>query len=1437
MAAAYLRVMFALVLALSLSGCLEGKDGKDGANGTDGKDASPVLLKTSAEPAGANCPVGGYRIDSGLDVNFNGVLDTAEIQIASYICHGADGADGLFALASTTPIDAGAECPAGGYRIDTGIDLNGNDSLDVVEIQQTSYVCNGVDGQDGADGLVALIKTEIEAPGVTCPAGGLRVLSGVDANRNGLLDAGEETQTSYLCNGEAGADGQDGANALLASTQIPAGAQCVTGGYRLDTGLDTSGNSLLEEAEITSSFYVCNGVDGQDGADALQSLINVSTELAGANCLEGGKLIQIGADINRNSILELDEVQQSAYLCNGESGLDGADGLPGSDGANALMSSVEEPAGANCAAGGVAISTGLDQNADNVLDAAEVQSTVYICHGTGGPDAQSFILQYTAQPGGAIVGSTVQEVMLGGSGEAVTAVPDSGYYFTVWSDGSTAASRTDASVQADLNVQAGFAIYQYTLTYTAGSNGSLSGAAGQTVFHGSDGSAVEAVPNTGYHFTSWSDDSTQNPRIDPAVQQNISVSAAFSVNEYSLTYQAGSGGSITGNSVQLVAHGNDAEVVAAVADTGYRFLQWSDGVTSSNRTDVNVTGDFQVTAEFTVDQYSLTYESGHGGYVQGSASQHVLHGGNGTEVTAIPSAGYSFGSWSDGVMTASRMDSGITSSIQVTANFLYDTPVPWQASAVSGDLLVQVKGPSKIIADWVIESGSSYSMLVASDPATDVNNYAAYGGEMLLDVVPPLEIQDLPPAQPVYITLFKDGEVFSWSSASLTTLHPNKPVRSMDIDNALGRYVVGEFDRLEQYTGYGITLPVVTADLHDPHLLSFPTVEGFSGTPSSDAGVYAAVPDGNGGWYVGGSFSRVAGQTRRGVFHVGPDGVLTDWISNINGTVYAMLLVGDTLYVGGKLSSVNGMARQNVAAITRDGQVVDWLPAVDNAVHDLVHHNGTLYIGGEFLSVDGIERNRLAAFDAAGALTAWAPGANFPVYTLDASQGVIYVGGSFSAVGGGYGSMARNHLAAISETGSVMSWRPDANAAVRKISINDEMVYAGGDFTAIDGNARQYVAAISTAGLLDSWSPMLDGAVHEIFVYGARIYIGGTFTSVTTQQGVFGKSNLVVVDQAGNVVDWQAHVSGSVYAVSATGSSIFVGGTFEYAAGEERNGAAALDTAGNLTSWAPSVNGTVNSIAVGHGRVYLGGVFSDVDGAARQNLAAVSFQGDLESWAPAGHENVSQVRIWGEDIYVAGELRSGGAIDPNKGLCRFEQSGLVLGCALSPGYVNDVHVSEYGVRVAYAKSGEQIQDLDHSLVVRTTNSVIGGIHAIIGSSTSIVAGGQYYWSNPNVIENLGYIILSGGTSASWNPAPNNAVTLLASGDGYLFVAGSFSNISGQSRKRIAAFSGTTLLDWHGVDDYINTMVYRSGILFTGGYTLSGRGALRAIDVAGNLLPR
>ena len=71
-----------------------------------------------------------------------------------------------------------------------------------------------------------------------------------------------------------------------------------------------------------------------------------------------------------------------------------------------------------------------------------------------------------------------------GSGTSVTASAIAGYRFVNWSDGSTANPRTDTAVRANVAVTANFAPNVFTVTASAGPNGSISPNTPQSVAQG-----------------------------------------------------------------------------------------------------------------------------------------------------------------------------------------------------------------------------------------------------------------------------------------------------------------------------------------------------------------------------------------------------------------------------------------------------------------------------------------------------------------------------------------------------------------------------------------------------------------------------------------------------------------------------------------------------------------------------------------------------------------------------------------------------------------------------------------------------------------------------------------------------------------------------------------------------------------------------------------
>jgi uncharacterized protein (TIGR02145 family) len=125
---------------------------------------------------------------------------------------------------------------------------------------------NGIDGATGQNGLNALIKTTTEAAGANCTNGGTKIETGLDANGNGVLDAGEvnASQTKYICNGETGPQGPNGSNVTNDNQQLAVSLTGDTlklqnGGFVIIPGISAANN-------LVNQFYTLgNGVIDIDG--------------------------------------------------------------------------------------------------------------------------------------------------------------------------------------------------------------------------------------------------------------------------------------------------------------------------------------------------------------------------------------------------------------------------------------------------------------------------------------------------------------------------------------------------------------------------------------------------------------------------------------------------------------------------------------------------------------------------------------------------------------------------------------------------------------------------------------------------------------------------------------------------------------------------------------------------------------------------------------------------------------------------------------------------------------------------------------------------------------------------------------------------------------------------------------------------------------------
>jgi len=397
--------------------------------------------------------------------------------------------------------------------------------------------------------------------------------------------------------------------------------------------------------------------------------------------------------------------------------------------------------------------------------------------------------------------------------------------------------------------------------------------------------------------------------------------------------------------------------------------------------------------------------------------------------------------------------------------------------------------------------------------------------------------------------------------------------------------------------------------------------------------------------YAGGQFTNIGGQPRNHIAAIDiTTGLATLWNPNADGYVSALAICGSTVYAGGSFDKVGNILVPHLAAIDTSGMPTNLSPCANCGASTLAVSGSTLYAGG-VSSVGGVPRGNIAAIDATtGQATAWDPRANSIVYALAFSGSRVYAGGRFTNIGG----ETRNRLAALEATGqgTATPWNPNANSVVNTLAVRGTggmadpiIVYAGGQFTNIGGEARSRIAAIGTfqSDHATSWNPNANDIVNTITVNGSNVYVGGSFTNI----GGVARNKIAAIDTTtGQATSWNPSANNTVNTMAVSGSNIYAGGEFTSIGGQTRSYIAAIDAVTGLaTSWNANADNSVYSLAVSGSTVYAGGRFTNIGGETRNRLAALeSDTGAATSWDPNVCSNSDYVYA----LAVSGDLYIGG---------------------------------------------------------------------------------------------------------------------------------------------------------------------------------------------------
>ncbi|MDF2436721.1 MAG: hypothetical protein K0Q95_1097 [Bacteroidota bacterium] len=272
----------------------------------------------------------------------------------------------------------------------------------------------------------------------------------------------------------------------------------------------------------------------------------------------------------------------------------------------------------------------------------------------------------------------------------------------------------------------------------------------------------------------------------------------------------------------------------------------------------------------------------------------------------------------------------------------------------------------------------------------------------------------------------------------------------------------------------------------------------------------------------------------------------------------------------------------------------------------------------------------------------WSPvgtGTNQVVSSLMVHNGELYAGGNFTVVDG----TPIDLFAKWNE----ISWSPigtganNAGGGIVTTTVYNSDIYVGGGFMDMDGVSARNIGkwnGISWSGL-GSGTSSVGGPdfVTALYVYNNELYVGGYFTLMNNIQ--------VYRIAKWNGTSWSTVGSGMnggqscntcyVSAFMAFNGELYAGGIFSIAGGVPANNIAKW----NGTSWSAvggGINGPVSSLIIYNGELYVGGSFNA--GSANPNQV-VKWNGS--AWIAVGtgmNGSVNALAVYGNALYAGGQF-------------------------------------------------------------------------------------------------------------------------------------------------------------------------------------------------------
>ncbi|MBD3288659.1 carbohydrate-binding protein, partial [candidate division KSB1 bacterium] len=307
----------------------------------------------------------------------------------------------------------------------------------------------------------------------------------------------------------------------------------------------------------------------------------------------------------------------------------------------------------------------------------------------------------------------------------LTANPDANNQFDNWSGDLTGSTNPETiTMDGNKSVTANFSVIQYTLTTNVSGNGGITlDPAGGTYDAGTI-VTITANPDASNQFDNWSGDLTGSANPDSITMNgNKSVTANFSVIQYTLTTNVSGNGSITLDPAGGTYDAGTVVTLTANPDQDNQFDNWSGDLSgSANPDSITMDGNKSVTANFSSTSGAYQQDSGSDGIVSIEVENYdgnTAQGSHSWDLQSSPPTGASGGQ---------TMQSLPNSGTNITTNIETSCPrLDYNIDFVkTGTHYVWIRAYSDASSDNSIHYGVNGSVVSTADNADYPHSQSGY---------------------------------------------------------------------------------------------------------------------------------------------------------------------------------------------------------------------------------------------------------------------------------------------------------------------------------------------------------------------------------------------------------------------------------------------------------------------------------------------------------------------------------------------------------------------------------------------------------------------------------------------------------------------------------------------------------------------------------------